>query len=67
MRLDRIERGFEALQKSQLKTDEQLARTDAQLAKTERILSGIGIHLDHAAEELFAYILQKTKSLEELS
>ena len=34
-RLDRIERGIEALQKSQLKTDRQLAKTDAQLAKTD--------------------------------
>lgn len=38
-RLDRIERGIEALQKSQLKTDRQLAKTDAQLAKTDIQLS----------------------------
>ena len=76
-RLDRIERGIEALQISQLrtdaqlaktdaqlaKTDQQLAKTDAQLAKTERILSGIGINLVHAAEEFFANSLQKNKKL----
>lgn len=69
-RLDRIEKGIEALQISQLKTDEQLAKTDAQLAKTdaqlaktERILSGIGINLGHAAEEFFAHSLQKNKKL----
>jgi hypothetical protein len=69
-RLDRIERGIEALQISQLrtdaqlaKTDQQLAKTDAQLAKTERILSGIGINLGHAAEEFFANSLQKNKKL----
>lgn len=63
-RLDRIERGIEALQKSQLetdaqlrKTDAQLAKTDAQLAKTERILSGIGINLGHAAEDFFSHSL----------
>ena len=38
-RLDRIERGIEALQKSQLKTDAQLAKTDAQLAKTDAQLA----------------------------
>ena len=69
-RLDRIEMGIEALQKSQLeteaqlrKTDEQLAKTDAQLAKTERILSGIGINLGHVAEESFSHSLQKNKKL----
>ena len=83
-RLDRIERGIEALQKSQLeteaqlrktdaqlaktdaqlaKTDAQLAKTDAQLAKTERILSGIGINLGHAAEDFFSHSLQKNKKL----
>ena len=69
-RLDRIERGIEALQQSQLelaaqmvKTDAQLAKTDAQLAKTERILSGLGINLGHAAEEFFSYNLQKNKLL----
>lgn len=62
-RLDRIERGIEALQLSQLKTDAQLAKTDAQLAKTERILSGIGVNLGHAAEEFFSQSLQKNKML----
>ena len=69
-RIDRIERGIEALQLSQLKTDAQLAKTDAQLAKTdaqlaktERILSGIGINLGHAAEEFFSHSLQKNKIL----
>ena len=38
-RLDRIERGIEALQKSQLKTDRQLAKTDIQLAKTDAQLA----------------------------
>jgi len=38
-RLDRIEKGIEALQKSQLKTDRQLALTDAQLAKTDAQLA----------------------------
>ena len=38
-RLDRIEKGIEALQKSQLKTDRQLAKTDAQLAKTDAQLA----------------------------
>ncbi len=62
-RLERIERGIEALQLSQRKTDAQLAKTDAQLAKTERILSGIGINLGHAAEEFFSNSLQKNKKL----
>ena len=55
-RLDRIERGIEALQLSQLKTD-------SQLAKTNRILSGIGINMGHAAEEFFAHSLQEKKTL----
>jgi hypothetical protein len=55
-RLDRIEKGIEALQLSQLKTD-------AQLAKTERILSGIGINMGYAAEEFFAHSLQEKKML----
>ena len=38
-RLDRIERGIEALQKSQLKTDRQLAKTNIQLAKTDAQLA----------------------------
>jgi hypothetical protein len=62
-RLDRIERGIEALQLSQLKTDSQLAKTDAQLAKTNRILSGIGINMGHAAEEFFSHSLQEKKTL----
>jgi hypothetical protein len=69
-RLDRIERGIEALQLSQLKTDAQLAKTDAQLAKTdaqlaktERMLNGLGINIGHAAEEFFANSLQKNKKL----
>ncbi len=76
-RLDRIEMGIEALQKSQLETDAQLKRTDAQLAsfiarqekgetqlaETKRILSGIGINLGDAAEEFFASSLQKNKKL----
>jgi hypothetical protein len=76
-RLDRIEKGIEALQISQLeteaqlkrtdaqlaKTDAQLAKTDAQLARAERILSGIGINLGQAAEDFFASILQKNKKL----
>lgn len=76
-RLDRIERGIEALQKSQLETDAQLKRTDeqlasfiakqekgeAQLAETKRILSGIGINLGQAAEDFFAHSLQKNKKL----
>ena len=87
-RLDRIERGIEAIQISQLRTDAQLAKTDAQLAKTdaqlaktdaqlaktdaqlartERILSGIGINLGHAAEEFFSYSLQKNKKLGKIS
>jgi hypothetical protein len=32
-RLDRIEKGIEALQKSQLKTDQLFANTDLQMAK----------------------------------
>ena len=76
-RLDRIEKGIEALQKSQLETEEQLKRTDeqlasfiaqqekgeAQLAETKRILSGIGINLGNVAEEFFANSLQKNKKL----
>lgn len=76
-RLDRIEMGIEALQKSQLRTDEQQSRTEAllasliaqqkkgevQLAETKRILSGIGINLGDAAEEFFASSLQKNKKL----
>jgi hypothetical protein len=38
-RLDRIEKGIEALQKSQLETEEQLKRTDEQLAKTDAQLA----------------------------
>jgi hypothetical protein len=76
-RLDRIERGIEALQKSQLETETQLKRTDeqlasfiakqekgeVQLAETKRILSGIGINLGQAAEDFFAHSLQKNKKL----
>ena len=38
-RLGRIERGIEALQKSQLETDAQLKRTDEQLAMTDAQLA----------------------------
>ena len=38
-RIDRIEKGIIALQKSQRKTDRQLAKTDAQLAKTDAQLA----------------------------
>ncbi len=69
-RLDRIERGIEALQKSQLRTDAQLAvtaaqqaKTEIQLAETKRILSGIGINLGDAAEDFFAHTLQEKKKL----
>ena len=69
-RLDRIEKGMEALQKSQLRTEKQLAKTDAQLAlasaqliETKRIVSGIGINLGDAAEDFFASTLQEKKKL----
>jgi len=65
-RLDRIERGIEALQKSQLRTDAQLAKTDAQLAltsaqllETKRIVSGIGINLGDAAEDFLPISFRK--------
>jgi hypothetical protein len=51
-RLDRIERAIEALQKSQLKTDEQLAKTDRQLAKTDAQLAQTDEKLSALADQL---------------
>ncbi|MCU0338135.1 MAG: hypothetical protein MUF12_09805 [Sediminibacterium sp.] len=53
-RLDRIEEGILALQKSQAKTEEQLK-------KTMQTLSNIGINLGHVAEEFFYYALEDSK------
>ena len=58
-RLDRIERGIEALQKSQLKTDRQLAKTDAQLAKTDAQLAKTDIQQAKTDAQLALLIAQQ--------
>lgn len=69
-RIDRIEAAIIELQKSQAKTDLQIAETsariketDAQIKETNKILSNIGINLEHVAEEFFYYSLKDHKKL----
>ena len=73
-RLDRIERGMEALQKNQLeiaaqqkKTDKQLAKTDAQLAKTDEQMARTDAKLASLIEQQKAGEIQLAETKRILS
>ena len=66
-RLDRIERGIEALQKSQRETDAQLKRTDEQLAMTDAQLAKTDEQLARTDAQLASFIAKQEKGEAQLA